>query len=152
MACVRVIGSNFIGFAFEGRLMMQDHSIDANGVNPIADGMNFARGQGILETLLDPGKTFEEFMIRGGMPMTDALDYAHIYRVGIAFRVPEMVMYAIHAFVASAGSDRLARTEAITGVIGRQSFNNLDRKGKENLSKRFWKKGDPKQDDFDGNS
>jgi len=126
---------------------MQENIGTGNEQNQISDGLNYVRAQGILSELLNPGSTFEDFMIRGGLPMSDALDFAHIYRMGIAFRIPEMVMYAVHAFVASAGDNRAARTEGITAIIGRQSIQQPNTNGK---ARRFFKKGDPaKQADFD---
>ncbi len=96
--------------------MMEEQNFN----NPGTDGYNMAfNAAGIVQEFLNPGETFEQALIRSGMALNDAMDYAMMYRKGIAFRVPAMVLYAEHAMMASAGADRQARQEGLQAVIGR---------------------------------
>ncbi len=97
---------------------------ESNFNNPGTDGYNMAfNAAGIVQEFLNPGETFEQALVRSGMPINDAMDYAMMYRKGIAFRVPAMVLYAEHALMASAGADRMARHEGLQAVIGRLANN-----------------------------
>lgn len=85
---------------------------------PDSDGFNVGSGEGIIQAFLDPGLAIEEQLARAGLPMDEAMDYAEIWRTGVAFRVSNMIYYSVHALISGMGADRQARDDAITALIG----------------------------------
>ena len=86
---------------------------------PNLDGLPFGKLSDVVGEFFKTGDNFLEVLVRSGMPFADAIDYATIWRKGIAFRNPELVMIAVSALVASMGADGGARKEALTAAIGR---------------------------------
>ncbi len=87
-------------------------------VNPFADGIPFNRSPDAGKLFLEPGNTFEELLVKAGMPVEDAMDWAAIYRLGITIRSVRLVTHSYHSCIAHAGNDRMARMEALFSITG----------------------------------
>lgn len=94
-----------------------------------SDGINLGGADGIVKEILDAGRDFNQQLARSRMSFEDGLDYAAIWRTGVTFRLPVIVMHASQAIIASIGEDGLARSEAVDALIGhRQKQANAERK------------------------
>lgn len=104
------------------------------------DGYGGFNQAGVIEKFLATGESFEDLLARAGLPREDAEDLAEIFRNGIAFQVPQLVLYAEHALVAAAGDGdklkqyALASVTNARGPVGQMQPNRT-------LLKRFFGKG-----------
>ena len=74
---------------------------------------------GVLRELLNSGDTFEDQLLRAGVSQEEAEDIAAMFRTGITFQVPELVLHAQHSLIAAAGEGDKAKIYALMGVGSR---------------------------------
>ncbi len=103
--------------------MMNENGVHQGGFGFSGnDGMGMGRVADVVEQFLEPGQTFDEALVRSGMDWNDALDFSAIYRKGITFQRPEIIMYALHALMSHAGDNRAARHEALAAATHSMAY------------------------------
>ncbi len=83
------------------------------------EGFYGQNNAGVLRELLNSGDTFEDQLLRAGISQEDAEDIASMFRTGITFQVPELVLHAQHSLIAAAGENDKAKLIALAGITGR---------------------------------
>ena len=86
--------------------------------NSEVHGYPMASGQGVAKTFLEPADTFDGQLLRSGLPREEAELWASIWRKGLAYRVPSMVLHAQHALIAAEGEGGEAKYLALGAVTG----------------------------------
>lgn len=85
------------------------------------EGFFGANMAGVLKIMLETGETFEDELLRAGLPRDDAEDIAEMFRRGVTFQVPELVLHAQHSLIASAAEGDKAKIYALMGLGNRPS-------------------------------
>lgn len=83
------------------------------------EGFFGANMAGVLKLLLETGETFEDVLLRAGLPRDDAEDIAEMFRRGVTFQVPELVLHSQHSLIAAAAEGDKAKLYALMGLGNR---------------------------------
>lgn len=107
-------------------------------------GMMPANYSGILRRFLESGETFDDQLIQAGLPMDDAESIAELFRLGVTFQLPELVLHASHVLLAATGANDKAKEYAIQGITGYRAQQRQPQRSGNVLGRFFKRQGGSK--------